>query len=289
MTGTAGGATETSWASLDPSGWEDPPPARSDTAPVLAADGVAGPLDWLLEMVRAEKIDLARLPIGALIAQFADALAAALAAPEGRQVERWAGWTVLAATLTELRSRLLRPADPAASRKAEADAEALRRQLLDRARMRAGADWLDRRAQLGREVFARGMPELTPARRAGDLTDLLRACLVALAVPEALAAAYRPRPPPLWRVSDAMAQLRRLLAVRPGGGPLTAFLPRIAGAEPGRALYCRAAVASTLVAGLELARDGALALAQDAAWAPIQVSRPDDGAARPPADAVPAG
>jgi chromatin segregation and condensation protein Rec8/ScpA/Scc1 (kleisin family) len=56
-------------------------------------------------------------------------------------------------------------------------------------------------------------------------------------------------------------------------------LPAIAGDGPGRALRCRAAVASTLVAGLELARDGALALEQDVAWSPIRIRQRQDRAA----------
>ena len=153
----AASATDMRRAGADVSDWEDPPRVpRGDTAPVLSVDGFAGPLDWLLEMARARKINLAKLSIGALIAQFADALAAALADHDTRQLDRWAGWTVMAATLTELWSRLLLPADPVAARAAEAEAEALRRRLLARARMRQAADWLERRPQLGRDVFAPG-------------------------------------------------------------------------------------------------------------------------------------
>ncbi len=65
---------------------------------------------------------------------------------------------------------------PRARRPAAAAASAAR------AQMRWAADWLERRPQLGREVFARGMPELNPAGRVGDLTELLRACLMALRV-----------------------------------------------------------------------------------------------------------
>lgn len=64
---------------------------------MLSVDGCEGPLDWLLEMARAKKLDLARLPIGALVAQFAAALAAALAAGKSGQLERRAGWKVMAA------------------------------------------------------------------------------------------------------------------------------------------------------------------------------------------------
>ena len=161
----------------------------------------------------------------------------------------------MAASLTELWSRLLLPADSAAARAAAAEAEALRRQLLVRARMRAAADWLQRRPQLGRDVFSRGGPAPALSGRGSDLTALLRACLVALVVPETQAAAYRPRPPPLWRVSDAIAHLRRVLLPCPMT-PLAALLPAIDGDVPANAMCNRAAVASTLVAGLELARTG---------------------------------
>ena len=141
--------------------------------------------------------------------------------------------------------------------------------------MRGAADWLERRPQLGRDVFARGRPELHLGGGAGDLTELLRACLVALRVPEAVAETYRPRPPQLWRVPDALARMDRLLGELPDGSPLAAFLPAIGGGGPGRTLRYRAAVASTLIAGLERARDGALALDQAAAWKPILVRRVD--------------
>jgi segregation and condensation protein A len=83
-------------------------------APVLAVDGFAGPLDWLLEMTQAWKIDLARLSIVALIEAFATAMEAALARRVGShtaELGRWGAWLVMAATLTFLRSRLLLPSD----------------------------------------------------------------------------------------------------------------------------------------------------------------------------------
>jgi chromatin segregation and condensation protein Rec8/ScpA/Scc1 (kleisin family) len=53
-----------------------------------------------------------------------------------------------------------------------------------------------------------------------------------------------------------------------------------------RALRRRAAVASTLVASLELARDGSVSIAQDAAWTSIRVSRQGDRAAGATEEAV---
>jgi len=284
---------------------------------MLAVDGFEGPLDWLLELARAGKVDLTRLSILALVEAFADALETALTrtldAPAS-DLAQWATWTVMAAHLAELRSRLLLPADAPEALTAQAEAEALRRQWVRRAEIAGAADWLDRRPQLGRDVFARGRPESrrlgrpvddadllgedgadSPAAAAeaasgaedvppvagGDLTDLLRACLVALRLPPH-AEAYQPRRLPFWGVGDAAAQIRRLLDGMPGGGTLGAFLPKIAEAELGRRnLHCRAAVAAAFVAGLELTRDGALAMDQDAPWHPIQVHRRGDGSGPP--------
>ena len=283
MTGVGTGTVAESPVDAAVSDWEDPPRiGRSDAAPVLAVDGFEGPLDWWLEMARAQKIDLSTFSIAALIGAFATALEKELADRSGVRLAHWASWTVTAATLTELWSRLLLPQDAPASRAAVEEAEALRRHLLERARMRAAADWLDRRVRLGRDVFRRGQPEVSSTDRGGDLTDLLRACLSALRVPDEQAVALQPRPPPLWTASNALAQLARLLAVLPGGSPLEAYLPTIPQDAPRRALRQRAALASTLIAALERARDGALLLEQEAAWQPIRLTRRVDDT--PPAE-----
>ena len=61
-----------------------------------------------------------------------------------------------------------------------------------------------------------------------------------------------------------------LAALPPGGTPLERFLPEMADADgPGAALRHRAALASTLLAGLELGRDGGANLAQEEAFGPI--------------------
>lgn len=140
--------------------WNTPPrrpPAT--TSPTLVVDGFEGPLDGLLALARAGKIDLARLSILALVEAFAGALHEALRrTPDtpASDLAQWAGWTVMAAHLAELRSRLLQPADTAEAHTAQAEAEALRRQWQHRAEMAAAVGWLERRPQLRRDVFARG-------------------------------------------------------------------------------------------------------------------------------------
>ena len=112
--------------------WDNPRPARpASAAPVLAVDGFDGPLDWLLELARAERIDLRKLSILALVEAFAAALARAFAGPSPLDLSRWGEWLAMAAQLTLLRSRLLLPPEAADAQAAHAESEALRRQLLE--------------------------------------------------------------------------------------------------------------------------------------------------------------
>jgi segregation and condensation protein A len=109
----------------------------------------------------------------------------------------------------------------------------------------------------------------------------LRACLVALRLPEE-AAIYQPAPPPLWRVTDAVARIQAMLASVPADvrSP-DDFLPPLEPDKSKLGLRRRAALASTLVAGLELARAGTLTLAQEAAFGPVPLSAAADASAAP--------
>lgn len=303
----------------DTTDWENPPrtgPADGGTgAPVLAVEGFAGPLDWLVEMAVARRIDLRRLPFLALVEAFAGALERAIAAgrggdmgsggdgvavaSEGRaDLARWGTWLVMAARLAELRSHLLLPEADPERRSAEAEAERLRCALAGRVEIAAAVDWLERQPLLGRDVFARGrarsggseaadetgallvtvVVEKAGSKRAkgpvlGDITGLLRACLVALQLPPEAGGAWQPGPPP-WSAADARARILRTLGDAPGTVAFRAVLPGILADAPRREWRCRMAVAVSFAAGLELARDGTLALEQQHTWGEIHVSCP---------------
>lgn len=257
----------------DRAGWDDPPrrPGPAGTAPVLAVDGFEGPLDWLLELARARRIDLARLSIAALVDAFADALEAALAGAGTRPLTlaRWGDWLVIAADLALLRSRLVLPAEPGP---AEDAAEALRARLLSRAAIELDADWLQRQDRLGREVFGRGRADAVMAPgdgRTADVTALFRACLAALRLPPDAGLTYSVPKLPFWTVADAARRIRHALAATGRAErPMTCFLPQVPAEAPDRELRCRVAVSATLLATLELAREGAAAIRQDVAWGP---------------------
>ncbi len=244
-------------------------------APELRLGTYEGPLDLLLELARAQRVDLAAISVVALADEFGAAVERAIA---GRRVPLSAvsDWLVMAAWLLLLRSRLLLPAGLEEDRAAQAEAAELRRRLADRGAVRALADWLERRPRLGHEVFGRGAPEAEPLPvPLADITELLRACCRLIALPTR-DRVYRPSPPPLWRVPDALARIRANLAELPeSGAPLGRFLPTKA-EEGVMALQQRAALASTLVAGLELGREGVVALEQEVAFGAIVLRRAGD-------------
>ena len=236
---------------------------------LLRIEGFEGPLDLLLELARGQKVDLAKISILAVVEQYL----AVIESARRVRLELAADWLVMAAWLTWLKSRLLLPTGAEAEEAREA-ADVLAARLSELEIVRAAAGWLSRRPQLGQEVFARGAPEdlveTDRSRLALDMPALMRAYLAARRR-AAGAGRYVPRPMTLWSVQDALARLGRLLGSLPDWTRLQSFLPD----EMTNPLERRAALASTLLAGLEMARGGVLRLRQEEDFGPILLRRAD--------------
>jgi segregation and condensation protein A len=229
-------------------------------------------MDVLLDLAERQRIDLGRMSVLALAEQFVAAMERLAAHVP---LERRAGWLVMAARLVQLRSRLMFPETPEAAAAAARDAEAALRQIEGLAEVRAAVAWLQRRPQLGVEVFARPQPERP---RESGYVALMEACLVMLEGRDAQpweAPVYQPAIPVLWRATDAMARIRSLLLIHPEGGALDAFLPELTPGDADREMKARGAVSSTFLAGLELAREGDLALWQGQPYGPVFFRPPD--------------
>ncbi len=82
---------------------------------------------------------------------------------------------------------------------------------------------------------------------------------------------YRPNPPDVWRMPDALRRIADLLGRHPAGLALERCTPRLPAPAPDRAFRLLTAYASTPVAGLELARNGAATLEQLKPFGPITV------------------
>lgn len=241
-------------------------PAASEEAFVVDLDGFAGPLDLLLALAREQKVDLAKISILAL----ADQYLAYLHRTRELRLEIAAEYLVMAAWLAFLKSQLLLP--PA--ERQEPDAETMAEELAQRLRrleaIRRGAAMLAERPRLGAERLPRGMAEPPPVER----VVVLRASLAALlaAYGNVLSRGRMPTmtvpPRPSMSVDAAMARLSRLLSGH-DWRDLVLYLPPELAEGFGR----RSALAASLVACLELARQGRIEMSQAGAFAPIMVRR----------------
>lgn len=234
----------------------------------LKLEGFEGPLDLLLDLARSQKVDLAAISILALVDQY-------LAVIEGAKkvrLELAAEWLVMAAWLTWLKSRLLVPAAPDDEEDAELAAALLTGRLQALELIRAAAAWLGRRPILGVDVFALGAREdhtvVDRSRLIIDQAAFLSAYLRAIRR-GTKSVRYEPRKLTWFTVQDALKRMNRLLGSIPDWSSLDQFLPMAAGDR----LEVRAAMSSTLIAGLEMAKGGQLRLRQDEAFGPILVGR----------------
>jgi len=232
----------------------------------LSLEGFEGPLDLLLDLARAQKVDLARISILDLVDQYLAVI------EDARRVrlELAADWLVMAAWLAWLKSRLLLPQTEPEAEEGVQSADILAARLAELSAMRAASAWLAVRPVLGIDVFGRGAPEdLTATDRSRLLTDLpslLRGYVDALRR-GAARVVYQPKQLSFWTVQDAIARLSATLGAMPPWSTLEDFLPAaLAGQKR------RAAMASTLIASLEMAKNGMLNLRQDAAFGPIHVA-----------------
>ena len=245
------------------------------SAPVVHLDAFEGPLDLLLELARAQKVDLSRIAIAELV----DPFVAAITAPgQTTPLAQRSDWLVAASWLTLLKSRLLLPDAIPEAEEARQAAERLREHLTTTTHVRALASWLEARPQLGQDVLGRGCVEVpvynTPAK--GDLLDLLVACLAVYDAPMApTALLYRPVARDLCTVQAALERLRWLLAAHPDGGELAQFLPSPSAQTTEPVLHIRAALASTFLAGLELIKRETIRMTQNGVFGDIQIQAVD--------------
>lgn len=237
----------------------------------LRLDGFEGPLDLLLDLARRQQVDLARISILTLVDQYL----LAVTRTDQADLSRAAEWLVMAAWLTWLKSRLLLPKETNEAKEAEQAALVLTDRLAKLERVRAVTAWLERRSQLGRDIFERANTDATssPVVVATGFASLMEAYLAVLR--------GRPRSPNsryyhpprhmLWMPPHALARMRAMLGELPDGSDVLSFVPQPRTDLPDRTFRIRAAIASTFVASLMLTRDGKADLRQDEPWGPITV------------------
>ena len=221
-------------------------------------EAFAGPLDLLLYLIRKENLDILDIPMAPLTRQYLEYVEAMRAT----NLELAAEYLVMAATLMEIKSRLLLPRPPAAEAAEEDPRAELVRRLLEYERIKKAAQQLDQLPQLGRDVLAvsvwveRVVTDQLPGVDAQDLAEAWRALL------------HRARLSRHHRVS------REELSVREHMSGILRRLQERRVLEFGELFDPARGVAVlvvTLLAVLELARESLLELTQSESFAPIYV------------------
>lgn len=229
---------------------------------LLDLDGWEGPLDVLLSLARAQKVDLKQISILALVEQYL----AYIERARRTRLELAADYLVMAAWLAYLKSALLLPRDPAV----EPDPEelALRLQLrLERLQaMREAGARLMARDRLGRDVFTRGAPEgLRTMRRSNwtaGLYDLIAAYGRVSARTRPVMHVVQDRE--VMTLDAALERVAAMVGSVVDWQAIGRFLPEAASEQ-----LRRSALASSFLAALELARQGRVELRQAEPFAPL--------------------
>ena len=241
---------------------------RSISEFVVDIEGYEGPLDLLLEMARAQRVDLLKISVLELAEQYAEFIETA----DGLNIDLAADYLVMAAWLTLIKSRLLLPDDQAVELTGEELASRLEFRLRRLQAMRDCVRAIMDRKQLGSDFFARGKPEQVTVVRTEEtratVLDLMQAYARLRSRDE-----FRPftmKSEPVLLVEKAMHYLLRYLGEVPEWSELSKFLPEEWTRDPSSV---RSATASTFAAMLELVRNGEVEVRQVTPFRPISLRK----------------
>jgi segregation and condensation protein A len=245
-------------ADVPPQFEEDSRPVAPEHQLVLSLGAFEGPIDLLLTLARDQKLDLRFISILAL----ADQYLAFIETAREFQLEIAADYLVMAAWLAFLKSKLLLPKEETEEAlSAEEMAEALKFQLLRLEAMQKAGKELFELPRRGIDFFPRGATEGLPItyRSVYDVTlyDLLRA--YARQHKDKAVGALEIEAFDLYSIEDAIVRLREILPNVPDWTDLQSFLPK--GVK--QPLMRRSAISTTLIAILELVRQGKADIRQD--------------------------
>jgi len=254
---------------------ELPERATDEPALVIDVEGFEGPLDLLLMLARQQKVDLAKISILALADQYLTFIEDA----RKLRLELAADYLVMAAWLAYLKSRLLLPEQHEPDGlSAEDMATALAQRLRRLEAIRQVAEQLLNRPQLGREVFARGLPEPIAEIKKPEWSATLYDLLSAYAGQRQKQARAYVRLPKrtVWSLAEARETLERMIGEITEWSVLDEYLIAYM-VDPSHAATVRA---SSFAAALELVREGRIELHQHAAFAPLYVRKRSENGER---------
>ena len=255
--------------------WAENEETRGISEPSLLIDiaGFEGPLDLLLHLARNQKVDLSRISVLALAEQYIAFIDSARAV----RLELAADYLVMAAWLAFLKSKLLIPKQPDdEGESGEEMAATLQFRLKRLEAMRDAAARLVNRNRLGRDVFARGMPEIVVVEKRNEYSASLYDLLTAYAIQRQRQAITNVKIAKrgVWSLKEARDVLTRLIGGFKDWTALDQFLISYLTTPEERAT----AIASSFAATLELVREGHIEVRQQDAFSPLYLRSRADAA-----------
>ena len=237
----------------------------------VCLEALEGPLDLLLYLIRRQNLDILDIPLADITRQYINYIGMM----QEMQLELAGEYLVMAATLAELKSRMLLPrSSEAAPEEADPRAELVRR-LQEYERYKQAALGIDQLPRLERDTWVANAPSELHRPVASLPKVALQEMIVAFREVVARSQMFahhhvqRERLSVRARMTDILAALE---------GQSFAEFTRLFRPEEGRM-----GVTVTFMAILELVREGLLDLVQTEAYGPLHVRRAD----RPPVQAVP--
>ncbi len=239
---------------------------------IVDVDGFEGPLDVLLTLSRTQKVDLRKISVLELARQYL----AFVERAKALRIELAADYLVMAAWLAFLKSRLLLPPDPSEEGPSGEELAAHLAFQLERLQgMRDSAAKLMARDRLGRDFFARGLPEdVTRTKRVtytATLLDLMQGYARIRTRDD-----FRPfvmDRDAVFTMEQALERMRGMIGYAGDWLDISSYLPDGWDRDP---IRLRSATAATFAASLELVKEGRAEIRQSETFAPIQLRRKAD-------------
>ncbi|MGR3640672.1 segregation and condensation protein A [Alterinioella nitratireducens] len=247
--------------------WETVAERRAAEALIVDVDGFEGPLDVLLTLSRTQKVDLRTISVLKLAEQYL----AFVEKARSLRIELAADYLVMAAWLAFLKSRLLLPPDPSEEGPTGEELAAHLAFQLERLQaMRERAAQLMARDRLGKDRFARGLPEVVETARnvtyTASLLDLMQGYARIRTRDE-----FRPFTMDrdrIFTMEEALDRMRCMIGYSGDWMDIIGFIPEGWRNDPKKR---RSATASTFAAALELVKAGRADLRQRETFSPIHL------------------
>lgn len=230
----------------------------------ILLDSFTGPLDLLLYLIRRQNIDIMNIPILTITRQYMQYIELM----ELRRLELAADYLVMAATLAEIKSRLLLPRDPQVEDSSEEDPRMeLVRRLQEYEQYKYAAQMMDSLVRCDRDVFPVriNIDNLSLVKPQPDVQMALLVSAMASLLTECERNVSHPVQRELLSVRERMNSVLARLQVEPYLGLKDLYL-----AEEGRM-----GLVVSFLAILELAKQSLLIIMQTEPYALVYIKGPE--------------